>query len=66
MCGVVVVMIGDGVNDLLVLKMVDIGILMGKLGMDVVKEVVDVIFVDDDFVFILFVVEEGKLIFYNI
>lgn len=47
--GLVVVMIGDGVNDVVVLKVVDIGVVMGQIGIDVCKEVVDMILVDDDF-----------------
>lgn len=34
--GVVVVMIGDGVNDVLVLKVSNVGCVMGIIGIDVV------------------------------
>lgn len=42
--GLKVVMVGDGVNDVLVLVEVDFGIVIG-VGMDVVVELVDVVFV---------------------
>lgn len=59
-------MMGDGVNDVFVFKKVDIGIVMGMYGIDVVKEVVDMILMDDDFFIIFYVIEEGKVIFNNI
>lgn len=58
-------MIGDGVNDVFVLKKVDIGIVMG-IGIDVVKFVVDMVLVNDNFVIIEKVVEEGCVIYNNI
>lgn len=59
-------MIGDGVNDVLLLKIVDIGIGMGIIGMEVFKGVFDMVFVDDNFVIIIVVVEEGCKVFLNI
>lgn len=61
-----VVMIGDGVNDVLVLKVVDIGIGMGIIGIEVLKGVLDMVFVDDNFLIIIVVVEEGCKVFLNI
>ena len=60
------VMIGDGVNDFLFLKMVNVGIVMGINGLDVFKEVFDIVLSDDNFVFILNVVEEGCRMMDNI
>ena len=41
--------------------MADIGVSMGKSGMDVAKEAADVILVDDNFSTILPAVEEGNI-----
>lgn len=65
-CKVFCVMIGDGVNDFFVFKISDVGIVMGLNGSDVVKEVVDMVFIDDNFVSIVIVVEEGCCFFDNI
>lgn len=39
----IIVMVGDGINDVLVFKVVDVGIVMGG-GIDVVFEIVDMVF----------------------
>lgn len=39
---------------------------MGKAGTDVSKEASDMILVNDDFATILYAIEEGKSIYYNI
>lgn len=59
-------MIGDGVNDVLVIKIVDIGIVMGIIGIDVVKEVFLFVLLDDNFVIIKLVIKEGRNIYENI
>lgn len=44
----VVGMVGDGINDVLVFVCVDIGFVMGVMGIDMVIEMVDVVLMDDD------------------
>lgn len=59
----IIVMFGDGVNDVLVFVVVDIGIVMGE-GIDIVIDVVDVVFMKNDlnkFVYIYRVLKKLRL-----
>lgn len=49
-----VVMVGDGINDVLVFVYVVVGIVMGE-GMDIVMEIVDVVLMKNDLEKILYV-----------
>lgn len=41
-------MVGDGVNDVFLFVVVDVGIVMGVYGVIVVSEIVDVVILKDD------------------
>lgn len=57
-----VVFVGDGINDVFVFSVVDVGIVMG-VGIDIVIELVDLVLIINNFLGVVCVFDMSKKIF---
>lgn len=64
--GLVVAMIGDGVNDTPPLRAADIGIALGRSGVEAARGLADVVLLDDDLTSLAAAVERGRAVAVNI
>ena len=64
--GMSVVMVGDGFNDILALKVADVGIAMGREGAELARRAADLVLEDDDLENVLRAVAGGRAFYGNV
>jgi Ca2+-transporting ATPase len=64
--GLVVAMIGDGVNDTPPLRAADIGIAFGQSGVEAARGIADVVLLEDDLASLIDAIERGRAVALNI